>query len=164
MGTGISIRVSSRHMILASNVFRVMLSPKFKEGNILQAKGLLEVPLPDDNPAALLTLLNVIHGHVRKVPRKVNLQLLTDIAILVDKYEFHECVELFAEIWIEDLKNTTPAKYKKEPIPWLCISWVFKREAEFQNMTRIAEWQSTYKLRDSMDWSDQYPIPESVVA
>lgn len=69
--------VSSKHMMLASPVFRAMLRPDtFKEGQTLQAAGKLEVSLPDDDPVALVVLLNIIHGQTRKVPRRVEYVLV----------------------------------------------------------------------------------------
>ncbi|KAL8907443.1 MAG: hypothetical protein Q9207_001413 [Kuettlingeria erythrocarpa] len=60
------VRVSPKHLILASPVFKRMLQISFKEGQQLSSQGHTELPLPDDNPAALLVLLNLIHGNTRK--------------------------------------------------------------------------------------------------
>ena len=50
-----------------------MLQPKFKEGLQLHSYSYVELPLPDDNLAALLILLNLIYGQFKKVPRKIDL-------------------------------------------------------------------------------------------
>ena len=154
------MRVSSKHMILASAVFKVMLSHKFKEGVTLQTQGVLKLPLLGDDPAALLIMLNIIHGHTRKVPRQVDLYTLTQIAILVDKYAIHEAVEVFSEIWIEDLNVDIPTAFTKDIVPWLCISWVFKRSIEFEKMTHIALWGFS---DDITPWTGPHPIPETVI-
>ena len=154
------MRVSSQHMMLASPVFKAMLSRKFKEGVTLQKEGVLEVPLPDNDPEAVLILLNVIHGRVWDVPRQIDLQMLTKIAIEVDKYEFHESVELFSEIWIENLQATLPTSFTNDTIPWLCISFVFGREVEFRKMTYFAIWKGEC---DISEFAKPYPIQESVI-
>ena len=156
----ISMRVSSQHIMLASSVFKAMLSREFKEGVTLQKQGLLELPLPDDDPKALLILLNIIHGHVWDVSRQINLQMLTKIAILVDKYEFHESIALFSEIWIEKLEATLPTSFTNDAIQWLCISCVFGRTLEFKKMTYFAIWQSVCNVSGL---TGQYPIRESVI-
>src|SRR3954466_2087820 len=82
------MHVSSKHLTLASPVFHAMLKRSvFKEGIDLAAGGTVEIPLPDDNPAAFGILLWMIHGKFSQVQRKVDLKLLAKIAILVDKYQ-----------------------------------------------------------------------------
>ena len=41
----------------------------------------------NDDPDVLTVLLYLVHGQFRKVPREVDLGTLTNLAILVDKYE-----------------------------------------------------------------------------
>lgn len=48
-------------------------------------------------------VLNIIHGKGRKVPRKIDLHLLVDIAILVDDLECYEEMEMVADLWIDSL-------------------------------------------------------------
>lgn len=81
------MRVSSKHMILASSVFEAMLQPgRFKEEIDLDSNGKAEIPLPDDDSEPFVILLDIIHGRPRKVPRVVNLHLLSGLAVLIDKY------------------------------------------------------------------------------
>jgi hypothetical protein len=101
----IRIRVSSKHLILASPYFRSMLQGDFKEGVDLRTTGAAEIRLVGGHPAALLILLNIIHGHTRRVPRNVDFRMLTRIAVLVDKYQFHEVAEMFTDTWVEKLKG-----------------------------------------------------------
>ncbi|WEW58714.1 hypothetical protein PRK78_004182 [Emydomyces testavorans] len=121
-------------------------------------EGSVEIPLPDDDPDALLILLNIIHGHVRKVPLIVDLVTLTQLAILVDKYDIHEAVELFSNFWFENLKSTIPEKYTDDIPAWICISWVFNRSIEFKKTTRLALRQGRHSIP-----SADLPIPSSVV-
>jgi hypothetical protein len=91
---GFRMLVSSKHLILASPVFKVMLQDCFKEGQTLRSGGFLDLLLPDDDPAAFCILLDIIHGRNRKVPREIDMGLLAGITILVDKYQLQEVVEI----------------------------------------------------------------------
>ncbi|KUJ15798.1 uncharacterized protein LY89DRAFT_670340 [Mollisia scopiformis] len=137
----VHMRVSSRHLMLASPVFAVMLDRyKFKEGTTLHAEGSVDIELPDDDPDAWEVLLNVIHGRTRKVPRKVGLLLLTQIAILVNKYEMLDVVEIFSDTWIRRcLKKGLPEQYERcedVVMSWLFIAWVFEKPKIFKPITR----------------------------
>ncbi|KAG4428533.1 hypothetical protein IFR05_015986 [Cadophora sp. M221] len=99
----VHMRASSRHLMLASPTFLSMLGPGYREGSVLQAQGSVIIPLADDDPDALIILLNVIHGKTRVVPREVDLHTLAKIATLVDYYHMHETVELWSDIWIEKI-------------------------------------------------------------
>lgn len=80
------LRVSSKHLILASAMFRKMLgSDQFFEGRTLHSNGNLVIPLSDDSEA-LIILMYIVHGMTNLVPRKVTLDTLTKLAILIDYY------------------------------------------------------------------------------
>lgn len=64
----------------------------------------MEVPLIEDNAPAMLTILAIVHGLTRRVPRKVDKNLLVQVAISIDKYEFHEIAEVYTDMWFQDLK------------------------------------------------------------
>jgi hypothetical protein len=143
----IHMLVSSKHLMLASPVFRAMFQcSNFQEGDALRSSGKVKVPLPDDDPAALKILLDIVHGRVRQVPRQVNLQIMTDLSVLVDKYQMLEVVELYAEIWMSTLKMSVPMFFTADLLPWLSISWVFGLAEQFKQITRIAMRGSTDKL------------------
>jgi hypothetical protein len=156
--------VSSRHMMLASPVFRAMLDGNFKEGCDLTSNGKVQVPLPNDDPTALAIVLDIIHGHNRRVPREVDLELLTEISILADKYQMVEAVEFFAESWIEGLKSSIPEDYsteKRDVHRWIGISWVFGRSSEFKTMTELTGTSTGAGLVDDVD--ERLPIPSIIL-
>ncbi|RFU27529.1 hypothetical protein B7463_g8814, partial [Scytalidium lignicola] len=124
--------VSSRHLILASTVFKAMLQDRFKEGRELRSKGFLELPLPDDDPATFSILLDIIHGRTRKVPRKVTFNELTVITILVDKYQLQEVVEPYSENWINRLRPKVLNYFNDDLTVWLSIFWVFGYDQQFK--------------------------------
>ena len=158
----IRFRVSSKHLTLASSVFKAMLAREFKEGATLRSTGTIDLHLPDDHPAALLICLNIVHGDSKKVPRKVDLRMLAEIAIIVDKYELHNAVGIKSYLWIDCLKDSIPQSFNEDLLRWICISWVFKCTVEFRESTRIAEQQSVFNVEEEME--DNLPIPDSVIS
>ncbi|KAL8857853.1 MAG: hypothetical protein Q9178_005609 [Gyalolechia marmorata] len=152
------VRVSSKHLILASPVFKRMLQASFKEGQQLSSQGHTELSLPDDDPAALLVLLHLIHGRIRMVPRTVDLGKLTNLAILIDKYELLEITEMIMDHWIQGLESDIPLSFTNDLLPWMCVSWVFKKPEIFEKVTRVAQLESEGNLQ-----ANQLPIPQSVL-
>ena len=154
----VRMRVSSKHLTLASPVFRSMFKVKYKEGLDLYSQGHAELLLPEDNPAAFLIILYLIHGQPRKVPRKITLNMLTELAILVDKYDLLEPIEMFLDCWLQDLTSTISLTLNDDLLPWICISWVFNKSEIFKKVTKIAQVESEGLLE-----ADQLPIPEWVL-
>ncbi|KAM0250809.1 hypothetical protein ACHAP5_002026 [Fusarium lateritium] len=97
--TQVEFRVSSRHLSLASPVFRAMLESKFKESR-LNEQGLYEIQATEWDTEALVILLDIIHGHHRDVPKRISVETLSHIAIIVDYYGCHEIMELVFTAWM----------------------------------------------------------------
>jgi hypothetical protein len=140
---GMHIRVSSSHIILASPYFKRMFKGNWKETHVRQSGRCVPIYMEDWDPEALLILMNIIHGHTRKVPRVVSLEMLAKIAVLVDYYKCYEVVELFSEVWIDQLKGDLPTVYSRDVILWILVAWVFTQPEQFQAATRIAQRQSS---------------------
>jgi hypothetical protein len=157
----IRMLVSSKHMMLASRVFKVMLSNTFSEGRTLRSTGKLELPLPDDDHVAFEILLKIIHGRLRSVPLQVNLLLLSRIAIMVDKYELLEGVVVFSDMWIKRLQKTVPTSLTADLPPWLFISRVYSKPSIFSKLTKILQLESTGRLGESELAS--FPLPTSII-
>jgi hypothetical protein len=156
--------VSSRHMILASSVFKAMLDGDFKEGLKLHAMGELEISLPDDDPHTFSILLDIIHGHNRNVPRQISLPRLAKLAILVDKYQILERVEIFSDMWIDDIQNGghgLPVTFGPDILPWLSVSWVFGKENIFQQVTEILEREGDSDMGGES--IQELPIPDLII-
>jgi hypothetical protein len=157
----IHLLVSSKHLALASSVFAAMLYGGFKESIDLSSDGKISVPLPDDDVGAFTILLDIIHGRNRRVPRKMELSMLTKLSILVDKYALHEVAEVFSNIWIEDLSKGLLGASWKEEHDWLCISWVFRDNRLFNNITWLVMWMRDVDIED--DVAMGLPIPNRVI-
>ncbi|KAL1969127.1 hypothetical protein VTN77DRAFT_381 [Rasamsonia byssochlamydoides] len=135
------MRVSSSHLTLSCLHFKKMLQGNWREKHTLLSDGRVSIPV-EDWPDAMLILMNIIHGHTRKVPRTVSLEMLAKVAVLVDYYQCFEVVEVFSEMWINQLKGDLPKTYSRDVILWICISRVFLQPELFQESTTIALRQS----------------------
>lgn len=157
----IHMHVASGHMLNASPVFEAMLRRNgFAEGTTLATVGSVEIPLPDDDPDALIILLNIIHGRTRQVPRVVDIKTMTTFSVLVDKYQCREVVEVFTDMWITLLKCQNE-DFSRDIFPWLSISWVFGKADIFSMATKYAQVHSTLDYWEYEATS--LPIPSSVI-
>lgn len=152
--------VSSRHLILASPVFKAMFRSGFRESHLLASQELAEIDLPEDDPGAFEILLNIIHGHVRKVPEHVDLKELVELSILIDKYQLLDIMKLYIQMWMSRLRDSAPRTYTADILPWLTISWVFKLQDDFKAISKLAEQGSSNRLCDN---KTRLPIPNTVL-
>ncbi|RLL94683.1 hypothetical protein CFD26_104925 [Aspergillus turcosus] len=137
----VGMRVSSKHLSLASPVFEKMFHGLWKEAQCLHA-GHVEIEMDWQNMDAMLILMNVIHGHGPDIPRKVNLETLTEISILVDYYNCHEAINLASVLWIWHLRAGMAKEFCDDIVRWIWISWVFRLVDIFRSATYCAVTQS----------------------
>ncbi|KAK6206184.1 hypothetical protein QIS74_13603 [Colletotrichum tabaci] len=167
--TEIKYLVSSRHLTLASTKFEAEFKGPWMEGSVKNIDGCYPIDASEWDPDALLILMRVIHGQTRSIPRQVGLEMLAKIAVLVDDYNSSEVVEVFANIWIDALKDKLSTQYGRDDVLWLLISYVFQQEDIFLQMTKIAVTQSTGPvptlelpipsiLTDLIDWQRQEAV------
>jgi hypothetical protein len=154
----VGMRVSSRHLALASPVFSRMFNGNWHEAREIRSEGIAVIIMDIWDVDITLIIMNIMHGYAPKVPRKVDLDTLAKIAVMVDYYQCRGLVEVFADIWIEELKADMPKTFGKAVLQWICIAWVFRKQMEFFAATRVALVESsgvvhTYGL----------PIPNRVI-
>lgn len=163
----VKIRVSSKHLTLASRYFKSRLCGCWSEGAILESDGYVVVPVYCSNSNALFILLRIIHCQTREVPREVDLQMLCDIAVLVDFYDLYDAVEFFSSLWIDNLMSKGPAfssTYRNNPamekliVQWVWVSYAFGYRTIFRQTTERV-------FRNSLGPMERYglPIPNKVV-
>ncbi|KAG6093285.1 hypothetical protein E4U30_004463 [Claviceps sp. LM220 group G6] len=120
----VEFRLSSRHLALASPVFKAMLSGFWKESapSSDQDNGLAKPwsPLQSGSSCQVryeltatewvvkdfLLLMNIVHGHSRQVPCIVDLARLARISVLVDYYQCQEVTHFVVGVWIDKLYGT----------------------------------------------------------
>jgi hypothetical protein len=154
----VRIRVSSKHLTFASPHFTRNLRSGMLESQALRSQGHVEFCMDEQDPGAMLIVLNIIHGRTSQVPRTVDLDTLTKLAVMVDYLECHEAVEPFSDRWVDNLKGDIPTTCSNELIQWLCISLTFHKQIQFQAVTRTA-----IRLSRGVIQTLGLPIRESVV-
>ncbi|KAF7886461.1 hypothetical protein EAF00_010564 [Botryotinia globosa] len=158
------ILVSSKHMSFASPVFKAMLTGEFREAVELREKGRTEIPLPDDDVGAMITLVKVIHGRFKSVNKYPNLVLFAKLAILVDKYQCHESTEFAVKIWTANPRPVPWSRSWYNTACWLCVAWVFGLDDEFIKATEKIIRESGVGLGAILKGKDlALPIPERVI-
>lgn len=126
--------VSSKHMSVASPVFKDILKAGFSEGIELKRTGKAELSLHDDDSKAWNILLNIIHGNFRSVPLDISLSMFTQIALLCHKYQMHEVAYVFTPAWKMSAGHESVSG---EDIPrWIFIAWVFNMADVLEEITK----------------------------
>lgn len=88
-------------------------------------------------------MVAIIHGRYKIVPRTIDLELLTAIATLADKYQASGIFDLILPTWLEPLELYQPTSYDPRVGRWIYISWVFGLEPMFTRMTEFMIRQMT---------------------
>ncbi|KAG5937243.1 hypothetical protein E4U59_004488 [Claviceps monticola] len=122
----VRFRLSSKHLIRASPVFRAMITGPWKEGlsfaapvakhsaGIPDEDALPEITATEWDKEAFLLLLEILHGRYKpdKDPLPdVDACMLVNICVIVDYYQCQEAVEGFADGWIKCIIDTVPLSY-----------------------------------------------------
>lgn len=132
-----SLLVSSKVLELASPVFAVMLSPRFREGQRSAGGKLDPIPLPDDDAEAVTILCHIFHFNYAALPAKPELKLFKNLALLCDKYDCVAPLRFISEQWL--LKWEATAQEEELEI-LLFISYVFDRAERLAALsTRIVK-------------------------
>jgi hypothetical protein len=148
---GIHFHVCSGNLMSASPWFNRVLKKNGWIESIRNGEDKhLYIYAEDWDEDAFLILMNIFHIRNRKVPRTVSLEMLAKIALLVDYYDCGEAIEQFTEIWVANLKTTTPVPttYCRDLILWIWVSWVFKLPDRYQQSTEMAIKQCTASIRN----------------
>lgn len=93
--------VCSRALARASKPFKAMLYGGFVESKPRKLDAEWTVELPEDNPGAFATILQILHGRFQFVPSTVTAWELYQITILTDKYDMTEILQPWAATWIK---------------------------------------------------------------
>jgi hypothetical protein len=163
----IEFRVSTKHLCIASPVFNKMIKGSFQESQP-NDKGFLELRASDWNTRALLVLLDIIHGHHRQVPRKLDLDTIAQIGFLVDYYDCLEIVQVFFDHWDVHLHDwwkygwlnvdqTSITSFGEAESLFLFIALTFQSPVVFKNLTVSAI------LRTAGLIETHLPIPSQIL-
>ncbi|KAF2135810.1 uncharacterized protein K452DRAFT_158783 [Aplosporella prunicola CBS 121167] len=124
--------VSSRVMGLACNAWDRMLNGHFKESQGAGADGdVREVAFPDDDAAALMVLLNIIHLRFKEVPYQLPFATLVELAVLTDKYDLTTLVRPWYFTWMAGMQGHLLAPGFEQ---WLWVAWEFGHLDNFKTL------------------------------
>jgi hypothetical protein len=138
--TEVRMRVSSRHLILASRVFRAMFEGPWNENTpSVSGSGRPHIMAVGWDSAAFAIVLDAIHGRYNDIPENVNIGLLVRIAVIIDYYALHECLRHITNVWVNNLQGTykIPQTFCKSSLMWLSVSWVFSSYDLANSMSRV---------------------------
>lgn len=102
--------------MMASPRFKKMLSGDWVEAKTIHPDGYQHVELEGFNPEGTKIVLNILHEKTRRVPRTVDIELLAEIAVVVDDLECYEEVEVFSDMWIAESRASVPIEYDRDLI------------------------------------------------
>ena len=131
----IRMQVSSRKVEAFSPVFRVMLQSGFAEGHQLRETGRGELHLQEDDPEAVLTIMELAHEG-SEYPSPIGFKTMKAISTLVDKYN----LEKMPSLWKDNLFDSLELLGSSSDnfLSWISISWSFQKGDYFTHSTRAA--------------------------
>ncbi|KAI9882231.1 MAG: hypothetical protein M1823_006025 [Watsoniomyces obsoletus] len=156
----VEVLVSSKHLSLASPVFKAMLRGSFRESVKLANTKEVEVRLPDDDADIMLLMLKVIHHHWRSASRSIDFVTIKNVALMVDKYAVKETAAAGFYIWLNVLEPPEPKSFDSTVAAWLFIYWTAIRPLGFRRLTRLAERESRGRLMQ--EGEEQFPLPDAI--
>ncbi|KAG8664691.1 uncharacterized protein FPOAC1_013471 [Fusarium poae] len=151
---------SKKHLTLASRRAARLFSSQFKEASV-ESDGLYHWKFEAIfNHEAFSLVLKIIHGKTRGIPRDMKLDLLADIATIVDDLQCHEAVAYFSESWLLCWPSARKKARGKELAQLILSSFVFEHASLFENYTKLAirhsdDVPSTFGLPIRVDVSSQ---------
>lgn len=125
----LSVTASRTVLTIMSPVFKAMLTGRFREAET----STFEIPLPDDDPDALLLLLRIAHLRFKDLPERISFPDLYRLAVVCDKYDTVAIVRPFWDRYgapFLDLVETVG--YEQ----WLFIAWTFGFEDVYRRLMK----------------------------
>ena len=137
----VQLKVSSKSLSLASNVFKAMFKQGFTEGNAMHTRStnLPSIKLPDDNVDAMTTICRMIH-HNPDHTSTISIDRIKDVAITADKYDSIMALSPWSALCMNTFREVGATILAKN---LLFPAFAFNDHFFFQDVTR----QMVYSLR-----------------
>ena len=158
------IRVSSKILSLASEVFKAMFNPRFQEGSMLRsaenrtAEPLI-VTLPEDDSAAMLSLCQLLHYQTDMIDPHPDVTALLTLATVCDKYNCAGAIRYASHIWLNPLVDSSDISSLNK---LLISSYLFDYAEVFTKVTRKMLEKWTGSLKELMRDDGGPTIPTSI--
>lgn len=157
-------------MCLASDVFTVLFSPRFREGQELlegAARGTpSRIDIHDDDPDAMTLLCRLLHHKYELDSEPLpDITQLEELAILTDKYN---CAELLiirhaTNDWLMRLVRRNNLRASAN---LLALSYYFKSHAAFRFITKrlFRDWRSSFENLNNCLELKSLEVPNYVIS
>ncbi|PGH02642.1 hypothetical protein GX51_04525 [Blastomyces parvus] len=120
-------KVSSKVLCLVSGVFENLILRNESQQQATALK--IDIAFMTDT---IDIVLRIIHLQMRSIPQGLPLMHLLDIARLVDRYEMHNSLGAFLELWIDiSFYMSYAMADEKSALDWLYIMFVFDQHYHF---------------------------------
>ncbi|KAI0534313.1 hypothetical protein GGR58DRAFT_483197 [Xylaria digitata] len=121
--------VCSRTLSRVSPVWKALLYGGFAESKSSSAPSASDwvVELPDDNPKAMATILNIIHSRFESIPRitePMDLEGLYQLTVLTDKYDLTATLQPWAFAWVESIRVEYEKRVDISVLDLERLSWI----------------------------------------
>ncbi|KAK3311921.1 hypothetical protein B0H66DRAFT_539033 [Apodospora peruviana] len=133
----VTFLVVAQNLIQTSCVFKAALTGPWKEG-VVTEDGVKNLEAEGWDSEAMRIVLSAIHHRTKDIPRRVTLEMLCKIAVLVDYYELHDSLFFFLHLWINDLQSPLPKVHGRDLILWICITSIFTSATIHEAVTSVA--------------------------
>lgn len=199
------VRVSSHHLLQVSHVFRLMIQNARQEGKLLSAdeetssilalQKPLDIPLlpregrdgeEDPDPEVFVLVMSIVHLRSSSIPRVVSLDMLTRVAVVVERFALHEAVGFVTQTWIEHLLKgggydgsrvesrgteaeeeqipsfaALPSEVNGDLVRWMFVATVFGLDEVLRCLENVA----ATGARSRLDYWNfpRLPVPEGLV-
>lgn len=128
----VKLRVHSLFLKAASKPFSAMLGPNWVEGhNMLDRDGPVELPLPEDDAAALKIICAIIHHRNNEVPQTLAAGDALSVAVTADKYDFVDALKFASGNWLRPGKNEAG-----DLMLLTTAAYLFQNAQAFKELTR----------------------------
>jgi len=129
----VKLRVHSLFLKTASKPFSAMFGPDWKEGHtMLDRDGPVELPLPEDNAAALKLICAIIHHRNKKVPQTLAACDVLEVAVTADKYDCIDALKFASGNWLRPGKNEA-----SNLMLLAAAAYLFQNAQAFKEITRV---------------------------
>jgi hypothetical protein len=143
------LKVSSRHLVLASKYFRNRLTWGTLSADEIDAHdGRVHIHLAHDvaDPAAAKIVFDIIHGRGSRVPRTLDPDVLVKVTKMVERFGCVEAVDVYADRWFAGLEQHNEEDEHNKLAVQIYLAHVFRRPDVFRRATRDAILASTGPL------------------
>lgn len=108
-----------------------MLSPHFKEGSTLSAQSKVSIPLPEDDPDAMVILCKALHMRFDMRAEEISAETLLKIGVVADKYDCSLGLGVLPHYWINQQMSTANDKTRAQ---LFVASYLLKEPEMFQRL------------------------------